>query len=275
MADLVDSSAISRAALRDAAERILAKAKKSYSSPALVVRTNESEYGHLDLEFYRRFQEILEAKGYRFLSDVKILGISDTPDSPLVPTMIRSMVSRDGTTKAGHYQATPRMRRRVTTVLAGILTLRFLTQPRRFLQSLTTKQCDDFESEIAGTYIVTSNAEGAQTIGMPKAIDTRFFPYGTPLEEVRAAHEARLKAAIKRTGAAPTTMTTLEDTFAMGARLKELKNAHRAASSWVTQDELRAAANGDVALADAIFKEIQAILAEERNASGAQLSRPA
>jgi hypothetical protein len=270
-----DSSFASRQIHRDAAERILAKTRKTYGSPAVVVRTSEAEYGHLDLDVYRRFQLALERRGYRFLSDIKIVGISDSPHSVLVPTMIRSMISADGTTSAGHYQATPRIARRVTAVLAAILTLRFITQPRRFLQSLMTKNCDDFESEIAGTYVVTSNAEGAQTIGLPKVFDSRFFPYGTPLDEVRASHEARLNAAIKRTGATPTTMTTIEDVLAMGARSRECKNAHRAASNWVTQSELRAAAHGNTALADAIYNEIQAILAEERNASGTQLSRPA
>jgi hypothetical protein len=269
------SSVPSREILRDAAERILAKTKRSYGSPSVVVRTRESEFGHLDLKVYRRFKEALEGRGYRFLSDIKIVGITDSPGSPLVPTMIRSMISADGAISAGHYQATPRTGRRVTAVLAALLTLRFITQPRSFLQSLMTKHCDDFESELAGTYVVTSNAEGAQTIGLPKAVDSKFFPYGTPLDEVRASHEARLKAAIKRTGATPTIMTTIDDVFAMGARLKECKNAYRAASNWVTQSELRAAAHGDTALADAIFKEIQVLLAEERNASGPQLSRPA
>jgi hypothetical protein len=116
--------------------------------------------------------------------------------------------------------------------------------------------------EIAGTYVVTTNAEAAQAFSLPESVDAKFFPYGTPIEVVRAAHEARLEATIQRTGSRPTSMTTIEDVFALETRLKQCKNAHRAASNWVTQNELRAASGGNTALADAIFKEVQTVLAE-------------
>jgi hypothetical protein len=247
--------------LRGTAERIVAKMKKRYGAPPVFARTSESEFAHLDLDAYRTFRETMERRGYRFLSDFKVLGVSDSPDSPMVPTMIRSMVSPDGATCAGRYQATPTISRRITALLAGLLSLRFIAEPRLFLQSLLTQNCVDFESELAGTYVATSNAEAAQVIGLPKSIDSKFFPYGTSVDEVRAAHEARLRAAIQRTGTTPTIMTTIEDVFAMQTRLANAKNAHRAAMNWVTQKEVRAVAGGDTALADAIFKEIQTILA--------------
>jgi hypothetical protein len=247
---------------RDAAQRIVANMKRTYGAPPVFARTSESEFAHLDLEAYRGFRNTLERRGYKFLSDFKIPGISDSPTSSMVPTMIRSMVSPDGATCASHYQATPTMRVRVTTVLAGLLSLGFIVRPRRLLQSLMTKNIDDFESELGGTYVVTTNAEVARALSLPKSVDTKFFPYGSPVEEVRAAHEARLRAAIQRTGSSPTTITTIEDVFALETRLKECKNAHRAASNWVTQNELRAFAGGDTALADAIFKEVQIVLAE-------------
>jgi hypothetical protein len=248
---------------RDAAERIVANMKRSYGATPVFVRTSESEFAHLDLDVYRRFRDTLERRGYRFLSDVKMPGISDYPGSRTVPTMIRSMVSPDGATCASHYQFTPKFRVRVTTVLGGLLTLAFIARPGRLLfRSLMTKHIDDFESEIAGAYVVTTNAEAAQAFSLPESVDAKFFPYGTPVEVVRAAHEARLKAAIQRTGCKPTSMTTIEDVFALETRLKQCKNAHRAASNWVTQNELRAASGGNTALADAIFKGVQTVLAE-------------
>jgi|SRR3954471_17815773 hypothetical protein len=252
--------------LRDAAERIVARMKKMYGAPPTYMTTTESEFAHLDLDAYHSFRETLEGHGYKFLADFTILGLTDSPNSPMVPTFIRSMVSADGAILASHYQATPRMGWLVTTVLAGLFGLRFITEPRVFFQSLMTKQCDDFESELDGTYVATSNAEGAQAITLPKSIDGKFFPFGTPLDEVRAAHEARLGAAIRRSGATPTKMTTSADAFAMETRLKECKNAHRAASNWVTQNELRAVSHGNTAIADAIFKEVQSVLAESKKA---------
>jgi len=236
--------------------------KRTYSAPLTIVRTNESEFTHLDLNAYRRFRDTMERHGYRFLSDIKILGISDTPRSPMAPTMIRAMVSADGGTCAGYYQVKPKIGRRVTSLLAGLLSLRFIAEPRGFLQSLTGKECCDFESELGSNYVVTSNAEDAATIGLPRSIDSEFFAYGTSVDELRTAHEARLRAAAQRSGAKPTSITTIEQVIAMEARLQERKNAFRAASNWITQNELRTVAHGDTALADDIFEEVQTILAQ-------------
>lgn len=245
---------------RAAAERIVAGMKRRYGATHTIVPTSESEFAHLDLDAYRSFRDTMERHGYRFLSDVKILGVSDSPGSPMAPTMIRVMVSADGGTSAGHYQVKPKIGRRLTSLLAGLLNLRFIAEPRLFLQSLITKDYYDFESELAGTYVVTSNAEDVRAISLPRSVDTKFFAYGTSVDQLRAAHEARLGAAAQRTGAKPTSMATIEHVFAMQARLQERKNAHRAASNWITQNELRALAGGNTALADAIFEEVQTVL---------------
>lgn len=241
--------------------------KRAYGTPPTIVRTSESEFTHLDLNAYRSFRDTMERHGYRFLSDIKILGISDTARSPMAPTMIRAMVSADGGTSAGYYQVKPKIGRRVTSLLAGLLSLRFIAEPRRFLQSLMGKDCYDFESELGSTYVATSNAEDAATIGLPRSIDSKFFAYGTSVDELRTAHEARLRAAAQRTGARPTSMTTIEQVIAMQVRLQERKNAHRAASNWITQNELRTVAHGNTALADEIFEEVQTILAQSAKAS--------
>jgi len=241
--------------------------KRTYSKPLTIVRTNESEYTHLDLNAYRSFRDTMERHGYRFLSDIRILGISDSPQSPMAPTMIRAMVSADGGTCAGYYQVKPKIGRRVTSLFAGLLSLRFIADLRGFLQSLTGKECCDFESELGSNYVVTSNAEDAATIGLPRSIDSKFFAYGTSVDELRTAHEARLRAAVQRSGAKPTSMTTIEQVIAMEARLSERKHAFRAASNWITQNELRTVARGDNVLADEIFEEVQTILAQSAKAS--------
>lgn len=252
---------------REAAERIVARMKRRYSSPPTIVRTNESEFTHLDLNAYRSFRDTMEREGYKFLSDVKILGISDSPQSQMAPTMIRVMVSPDGGICAGHYQVKPKIGFRLTSLLAGLINLRFISEPRLFLQSLKTKGCCDFESELGSTYVVTSNAEVARAMSLPKSVDTKFFAFGTSVDELRAAHEARLRAAAQRTGTRPTSMATIEDVFAMQARLQERKNAHRVASNYITRNELRALSGGNTAVADALFEEIQMVLTKSSRSS--------
>lgn len=83
-----------------------------------------------------------------------------------------------------------------------------------------TKQIYDFESEVGETIVTTSSAETA----------------------------------------VPTHVTSLEDSLAVSVRLRQQKAAHRAASAWITRDELIRLAHGNMVLVDSIFEEIQAIL---------------
>jgi hypothetical protein len=252
---------------RKTAERIIATIKKAYGAPKRFVPTSESEFAHLDLETYRRFRHTMEGNGYRFLADVKILGISDS-SRWMAPWMIRLMLSADGGTAVGHYQAKPRIAMWLTNFGAGLLKLRFILAPRLFLQSLRTRHYFDFESELAATYLTTSNAEEAGIFGLPSSIDAKFLPYGTSIDELRAAHEARVMRAAEGTGAGPTRMATLEDVFAMRARLQECKNAHRAALNWITRDELRAFAGGNAALGDGLFEQVQILLGQTQKPLG-------
>lgn len=248
--------------LRKAAEEIIGNLKRAYTAPYTIVPADEPAFSHLDLSAYRRFKETLESDGYRFLSDYEILEVNNSPNSLLARTMIRCMVSADGGTSAGYYQIQPRIGRLVTNLLVGIVNLRFIAAPSFFLHNVRTKHYYDFESEIAGAYVTTSNAAGAAAMSLPASVDAKFFGYETSLTALRAAHEARLAAAVGRTGASPTRMSSKEDVVAMQARLKRLKDAHRATSNWITHEELLALSGGNIALADAIFEEVQKLLAE-------------
>ena len=249
--------------VRSAAEGIVSILRTAYT-PQTIARVDEKTFSHLDLNAYRLYREAMEREGYRFLGDLEIVELNKSRTNVLVPTMIRSMVSADGETSAGYYQCRHKLPWLILNLIVGILSLRFLWGPRGFLQSLQTKHCYDFESEIGGSYLSTSNAADAAVMGRPSSIDAAYFDYWTSLTEVRVAHEARLAAALRRAGTSvrPTKMSTYDDVMAMQARLKHAKDAHRAALGWVTQDELLTLAEGDAALAAAIFDEVQKILAE-------------
>ena len=245
---------------RDAAAEIISSLKKTYAASFTIVRVDEKSFSHLDLSAYGRFQATLEAQRYRFLADIEIVEINNSPTSLMAPTMIRSMVSRDGETEAGYYQVRPRVGRLLKNLLVGIANFRFIAAPSFFLENLGTKHCYDFTSEIAGTYVTTSNAAAAAAISLPGSVDAKFFGYDTPLTDIRAAHESRLAAAVRRVGASPTRMSSYADARAIQARLKQVKDAHRLASNWITQNELLALSGGDTELAEAVFEEVQKLL---------------
>jgi hypothetical protein len=251
--------------LRQAAEEIVAHLKTTYAKPHTIVRVNENAFSHLDLASYRQYQGTMERVGYRFLSDLEIVEINKAPTNALVPTMIRCMVSADGHTCAGYYQARHKLPWLILNLFWGILTLRFIFAPKAFGYSLRTKHCYDFESEIAGTFVTTSNAEDAAAFTRPSSIDAKYFGYGTSVTDVRTAHEARLAAALRRAGtsASPTRISTHEDMKAMQARLKQAKDAHRIASGGITESEFLAIAGGNSLLARAVFEEVKKILAEQ------------
>ncbi|MEO5816098.1 MAG: hypothetical protein ABIT20_12550 [Gemmatimonadaceae bacterium] len=245
---------------REYAEKLVAKMKGLHSKTPTIVPARESEFTHLDLGSYRNFQTALEAQGYRFLGDFEVLDVSNATDSVMARTMIRAMVSGDGSTSAGHYQVRPRMERAARNLVEGILNFRFFDAPASFFNSMQTRQIYDFESEVGSTFVNTSNAEIAGKFTSPASIDVLYLPNGTRLEDVRLAHVTRLASTMERTGTAPRRMASHEDVVAMGERHREQKATHRAASGWITHAELLRFTNGNVVLADSIFEEVQAII---------------
>jgi hypothetical protein len=243
---------------RAVAERLVAKMKVLHSQPLRLVPVSEADFAHLDFGSYRYFRSTLEAHGYRFLGDFESLAVSESPDSPLGRTMMRSMLSADGCVAAVHYQVRPKMERLVKTLIKGVLNLRLLDAPAHFFKHLPTRQIYDFVSEVGGHYVLTSSAEAVGKFGAPASIDAKYLATGTPLEEVRAAHMGRLAVAQQR--ATATVMTSHDDAQAMHERMRLQKAAHRAASGWLTRDELLRFTKGNIALTDSIFEEVQAIL---------------
>ena len=250
---------------REIARSVLAQAKRAFSGrPSTIVPADAREFTHLDLENYDRFQKELERAGYRLLGDVEILEVSNSPGTVMARTMVRAMVSGDGTVLACMYQVKPRMLRLLRGLLVGILNLRLIDAPKNFLNHRTTKDFFDFESEIGQAILVTTNTAQANVFSQPKTIDSLAVAREIPLQEIRVTHERRVASAQVLEQTAPTRISSLADANALSARIKTRKDAHRAAVNWVTRDELVKLAYGNEMLADMIYTEVQAILGEER-----------
>jgi hypothetical protein len=249
--------------VREAAQRILASVKRMATNAETYVPAREAEFTHLDLSSYREFQSRLEARGYRLVGDFELLEVTNDPDSLLQRTMIRTMLSADGTIVANHYRIQTRKGRLLRNAVAGVMNFRIIAAPRFLFDMWKARCAHGFESQVGETFLITYNGADMPQFSMPASVDRKPFPRSTPLDSVCDAHEQRLATARILGGVAPTVMTSYDDILAMGQRLKRRKDAHRAASKWITRSELLAHSNGDEALADLVFEEVQKILAEE------------
>ncbi|WP_266171315.1 hypothetical protein [Dyella subtropica] len=244
---------------QQAAQRIIASMRRSYGSEFTYLEVKEGDFTHLDLRAYRDFQIRHEAQGFRHLRDVEIAELTASPTTLLARTFIRSMVSADGGIVADYYQVKPRMARLMRLLLRGLGNGRWLDSPKFFLRTLKTKHCTGYESELSnGDFITTSNAESAGKLSLPPSIDSEFHPYGTLPAVLASRQLQRLKA---RLAAAPDLhpcpVRTAEDLMQMQRRLKQQKNAYRAAVNWVTQAELEKMSPGNPQLAAVIYEEVR------------------
>ena len=245
-----------------AAQAILKSRKELYSAPLTLVPANEADFPHLDLEAYRLDKAEMEANGFRYVADLEILEISRSSTTFLARTMIRSMISVDGSITSGYYQIKPRVWRRLKNLAKGLLNARLIDAPKNFIAGMRTRHCSDFETEFNdGSFLITSSAQSASTISLPPTIERWCFPYGTLPSVLLATHRARIEEICKNiSGKNPVTIFSLADVLDMQKRLGGLKAAYKASMNWVSQEELEKLSGGNLELANEVFAEIQRLL---------------
>ncbi len=249
--------------IHQAAKNILDSVRAQYQQPLSLVETDLNDFKHLELNHYEAFSKHLKKLGFRPLIDVEILTVSKAPNSLLLPTVIRSMVSSNGRYVCTYYQAKTRRSRLVVDLLKGVMNLRWLAAPKNFVGNLSTKHCISFETEYQdGQQIITSNAEAASMISSPRQLQQYYLPYQTKAKTLFEEHRQHL-AESGRNKQEILLVAGKDQFLAMQNRQQELKNAHRKALNWVTREELLVMANGNATISDAIYQEIQNILRQE------------
>lgn len=250
--------------IQQSAQHIIASMRRNFGATPTTRSAREEDFGHLDLRAYREFRSRHEALGFRFLWDFELAEVSDSPTTFVARTFIRAMVSADATIVAYYYQVRPRLDRLCRQLLRGLLNRRWIDAPRFFLRTLRTRHCSDYESECSdGSFITTSNAQSAGSISSPPTVSSEFHAYGTATEVLLDSQKRRLAGwAAAHPDGDLCRVTSLDGLRAMQARLKQQKNAHRMAVSWVTKAELVKMSGGNPALAEAVFAEVQRQLRE-------------
>lgn len=252
--------------LEPAARAILASVRARYDKPVTIVPADPEEFGHLDLDAYRRVAMDLGTLGFRHLGDLELREASTSPDSLIKRTMIRQLSSTDGHILVGYYDVRPRVARILRNLVRGLVNLRWIDAPRTAFTALKSHRVFDLGSELSnGHFVVTSNAEAAGLLESPPTIDSTFFPYGTPANVLLQAHERRLRARLNEDSTLSVVpVTTLEEARASELRAHAQKMAYRASVQWVSRAELRALSSND-RLADQVFEQVQALLRRQHS----------
>lgn len=244
--------------IQDAARRIIETMRRNAQGSMTFVPAQAAEFSHLDIDYYERLGAALEKLGFRHLCDLEILEVTNAPGTLIARTFVRNLASVDGAIAAEYYQIRPRLRRLMQLLVKGLLNLRWSATPRMVLGNLSTRHCCGFETELSdGAFITTSNAQAAAMMSLPASIQAEFFPYGTGVAQLLQRHKDKLAAALQATpGLCPVPVRTQADLMACNARLKQKKDAHRAALNWVSREEM-ARFSSNPELAEAVYAEVQ------------------
>lgn len=207
------------------AQEILVLIEASYKPTHNYVEVESRLFRHLDLSFYEQTTQRLCAQSFRKLADVEDTTLSASPGNVLMPVMIRSLVSSDGSIMASIYH--PRIK-----------PLRL-----RFLLWIMRKRLDkvvDMETEFTdGSFLVTSNAASAAGMDMPTWINAEFLPVSTSVDAVYQEHLNRLRAHLQNHPHITTKkIDTYEQLVASQNRMNALKAAFRGEIGGVSRKEL-------------------------------------
>jgi len=229
----------------DTARRILDHIESIYVAQHDYAAADPREFGHLDLKFYDRARTHLESRGFRHLADIEDRTLSSTPGNILHRTMIRILVSDDGSINAALFH--PKLNR---------LWLRLLLWVLRKSMGRTI----DLETEFTdGTFICTTNAITAAAIELPPQIDSEFWPWATPADFLIHRHRERLAGRLAANpGLTIRAARDLAEVHASQHRMNALKAAYRGEIGGISRDELtRLAPDADEDALEELHAEIQ------------------
>jgi hypothetical protein len=167
----------------------------------------------LDESFYSATTEALERLGFRRLNDV--VDVDSERTWLRARTVIRTFLSKDGTTMGGIYHL------RFGGWVGLLSVIRVL--PRNL-------KTTDFETELTdGTFVTTSDAPLAGMTSEFPGISRIFLPPGTPTAALWEAHVAHVHRELsdRDPGVTATLLRTYEDLSASQDRLQLLKCRHR------------------------------------------------
>ena len=203
---------------RDQAAQKVAASVAALCEPEYEYASVKAEdFSHLDLAWYDASQQWLEQNAYGLLGDEENLTFRRTSKGNR--TLLRTMLSRDGTMLAYLYHFKPS-----GLAAAGKDGFRIL----------------EFQTHFAnGTFLGTSNAEAAGKLDSPPGVDALRLPSRTPLEAILTSHVQRVSAYLgNNPGVSAGRMASLEDVHRVQNVLQQIKAVYRK-NTGITKEELQ------------------------------------
>ena len=208
-----------------AATDILAAIEATYRPSHEYVNVDPKLFRHLDLHWYDRTSRLLQSKGFKPLANVADRSKTALAGNVLMPALIRTMLSKDGTVMAVLCHA------RIKGLLRRLLLWLLRKLPGKVINMET--ECTD------GTFVVTSNAATAALIELPALISAEFLRARATVHEVHHRHVTHLAAHLaRRPGVSARSVSTQVELVASRNRMNALKAAYRGQVGGITREEL-------------------------------------
>ena len=240
------------------ARKILDLNKSIYSEVHELAVADASAFAGLDRAFYDRMQAELRARGFRQLADVE-----DVTMKRLLPSMhsvIRVMLSEDGTIAGGMYHLRVRGWQRLLQVV-GVIARRM--------------KIVDLDTELTdGTSITTSDSLGLdRSAEVPGFLKNRLAP-GTPLDEMLRQHRESVRSVLSaRPSVGIVRITNFRKMIASHRRLQALKIAYKRSIGYVDRRELEAVRGRPLKEGEeAILADIESLKKAAESSGGDQIT---
>lgn len=214
-----------------------------YGEPHELVRVTPAAFPEADLEFYDRVRGELEGKNYKWLADIEDLTMSRI--YPQNRTFLRLFVDAGGMIRASAYHLHPR-----GVVISLLQLVQLYPRHLRVVELVT---------EVQGAFVVTSNTHGVDRLEPPPEARVERLPLGTPVAEIVATHEGRIRELLRaHPERAPTSFESYEDAIASMARAHVAMARHRQKVGGLSRDELERLKGRPLSAAEEAFlREVQ------------------
>jgi len=247
-----------------AANEIIGMMQYLFQGPDEIAPAIESNFPHIDFSKYKDIEDTLSKEGFKKISDVELVNITNDPASLYKKTLIRSFTSNDGSLVISCYELRPKWTRLISLLIRGLLAFRFIDAPSFFISMIPARFILDIESQLFdNTFIVTSNAAAAGFLKGPPTIDELHLPYNTSLEHLMSSHLTRVTKNTHNDIKVHPILND-KDLIEMQTNLKLEKSAHRSSCDWITKDEIDMMCQGNYEISKIVYKEIRKLIDEHK-----------
>ncbi|MBL1178694.1 hypothetical protein [Pantanalinema sp. GBBB05] len=210
------------------AQKLLQTVQALYTDQHTFQQVDCNTFRHLDQKFYQQAQKNLEKLGFRHITDIEDVTVTQT--NPAHHTFIRVLLSGDRTMVSACYH----------------FPLSWLVRLLQWV-GLAPKggKVIDLESELSdGSFLVTANTLGLDTMADVPGIYRQQLPHNTSAEQLLTRHREKLRE-LSQAGIQPVKVNNYEEIEAAQHRLQAIKSGYRASVGFVTDEDIDRTARTD------------------------------